>query len=57
MEVITKVYITGLYIFKLPPPRWGRGIKEFENGEGYQRGEKEKKRKFGENKTFDSTKL
>ena len=31
-------------------------FKGFGDGEGNQREEKEKKRKFGENKTFDSTK-
>ena len=46
----------GLYIIEFPPPPWGGEIKGFGNGEENQRGKKEKKRKFGENKTFGSTK-
>ena len=38
------------------PPWWGWGIKGSGDGEVNQRGEKKKKRKFGENITFDSTK-
>ena len=38
------------------PAQWGGGIKESGDGEQNQRGEEEKKRKFGENITFDTTK-
>ena len=48
---------TGLYIleFSLPPVGGGK-IKGSGDGEGNLRGKKEKKRKFGENITFYSTK-
>ena len=46
----------GLYILEFSPPRWGGGIKGSGDGEGNQRGKKEKKRKLKENITFDSTK-
>ena len=47
----------GLYIIEFSPPPGGGGkIKGSGDGEGNQRGKKEKKRKFGENITFDSTK-
>ena len=38
------------------PSGGGGEIKGSGDGEGNQRGKKEKKRKFGENITFDSTK-
>ena len=47
----------GLYIIEFSPPPVGGGeIKGSGDGEENQRGKKEKKRKFGENITFDSTK-
>ena len=53
--------IAGLYMIEFPPlPRplpTGGKIKGFGDGEENQRRKKEKKRKFGENITFDSTKL
>ena len=50
--------ITGLYILEFSPPPVGGGkkIKRSGDGEGNLRGDKEKKRKFGENITFYSTK-
>ena len=51
--------IAGLYIIEFSPPPGGGGkkIKGFRSGEENPRGKKEKKRKFEENITFDSTKL
>ena len=46
--------ISGLYILEFPPPVGG-GIKGSGDGERNLRGKKEKKRKFGENITFYST--
>ena len=48
----------GLYIIEFSPPPVGGGkkIKGSGDGEGNLRGKKEKKRKFGENITFYSTK-
>ena len=50
--------IPGLYIIEFPPPPHGGGmeIEEFGDGEGDQKGKKEKKRKLEENKTLDSSK-
>ena len=47
--------LAGLYIIEFSPHR-GKKIKGSGDGEENQRGKKEKKRKFGENITFDSTK-
>ena len=47
----------GLYILEFPPPGGGgKKIKGSGDGEGNQKGKKEKKRNFGENITFYSTK-
>ena len=40
-----------------PPPLEGGKMKGFRDGEGNQRGKQEKKRKFGDNLTFNKTKL
>ena len=55
---LSQAHFQARILLSFPPPWWGGvgKIKGSGDGEGNQRGKKEKKRKFGENITFDSTK-
>ena len=56
-RIPSKITEQACILFYIPPPGGGgKIIKGFGDGGKKLRGKKEKKRKFGENKTFGSTK-